>query len=264
MSYPEGLGCWGVREVKPGRVWSLGSFFSFGVGKAWLWAELAQGGMPGRQGSECFLLSHFPSPSSSRWGLQSRLFPPLLPPVHAHAWLALAPSCPHTCLRSPLLPARAPHAVAASPRACLAGWLWCGLWAELGVLLPSLSLQQHSHHQVRGLVPELCQPLQPCLCSGTPGIQGLVLGAPLHPQSGQRARHCPSTWVTLLPAAMSRGWKRHRPPSHLARPAKGSGPPLPKPPRWVQAGWEPCGSSLQPGVLSSSCPPSVYQTSVIS
>lgn len=197
----------GVREVRPGRVWSLVSFFSFGVGKAWLWAEPAQGRMLGRQGRECFLPSCFPFPDSSRLGLQPQLSLPLLPPVRAHAWLALAPSCPHTCLRSPLLPARGPCVVTASPWACLAGWLPCWLWAELGVPLPSLSLQQHLCHQVRGLVPELCQPLQPCLCLGTPGIQGLVLGAPLHPQSGLKARHSPSTWVTLLPADMSQGWE---------------------------------------------------------
>lgn len=30
MSYPEGLGCWGVGEVRPGRVWSLESVLALG------------------------------------------------------------------------------------------------------------------------------------------------------------------------------------------------------------------------------------------
>lgn len=222
----------------------MGSFFSFGVGRAWLWVEPVLGGMPGRQERERSLPSRFPSPGSSR----------LLPTPSPTS------ACPCLAGTRTLLPARLPPQpplASQSPLCChsvptgMPGWLW----AELGVPLLSLSLQQHSCHKVRGLVPEPCQPLQPCPCLGTPGIQGLGLGAPLHPQSGLRARHSPSTWVTLLPDAMSQGRESHRLPSRPACPAKGPGDPLPKPPRWVQAGWEPRGSSLQPGALSSSHSP---------
>lgn len=159
--------------MRPRQGLEHGEFFSFGVGKAWLWAEPAQDRMPGRQGWERFLPRRFPFLAPAGWGCSPGSPHPCSHPVRAHARLALAPCCPHACLPSLLLPARAPSAVTVSPRACPAGWLRCWLWAKRGVLLPSLWLQRHLCHQVMGLAPEPCQTLQLCLCP--PGIQGLVL-----------------------------------------------------------------------------------------
>lgn len=119
----------------------------------------------------------------------STFFPAAFLPLALAGW-SCSPGSPHPCSHQcmPMLgwhshppacmPASiAPHAITVSPWACLARWLWCWLWTELGVPLPSLLLQQHSCHQARGLVPEPCKPLQPCHCLGTPSIQGLVLGA---------------------------------------------------------------------------------------
>lgn len=164
--------------MRPGRVWSMGSFLALGWGKAWLWGHPAWGRMPGRQGRETLLPSRFPSPAPAGWGCSPGSPHPFSHPGHAHAWLALAPSCPPACLPSLFLPARAPRVVTASPWACPAGWLQGWLWAELRVPLSSLSLQWHLCHQVAGLAPEPCQPLQPCPLPGTPGIQALVLMAP--------------------------------------------------------------------------------------
>lgn len=115
MSYPEGFGCWGLREDGPGAVWSLRNGLALGWERhACGFSQLRAGGREVREGalfSHDAFLSHI-------W-----LQPQLSLPVSAHAWLIPALSCPHPCLCSPLLPARAPHEVKASPWACLARWI---------------------------------------------------------------------------------------------------------------------------------------------
>lgn len=81
----------------------LEELFSFGVGKALLWAEPAQGGMPGGQGREHFLPRHFLSPNSGRLGLQPQL-PPTPAPTNVCPCLAGTPTLLPACLplQSPL------------------------------------------------------------------------------------------------------------------------------------------------------------------
>lgn len=153
-----------------------------------------------------------------------------MPGWHSHPPARTPASAASSCQPEPPVLSQHPHG-----RAQLGGYE-AGFGQSSGSCSPVSHSSSNSCHQVRGLVPEPCQPLQPCPCFGTPDIQGLSLGAPLHPQSGLRARHSPRTWVTLLPDATSQGWEWHRLPSHPACPAKGPGDPLPKPPRWVQAG----------------------------
>lgn len=160
-----------------------------------LWAEPASGRDAKKVRKGALSPSCFPSSGSVRLGMQPWLSPPLLPPVRAHAQLALALSCLSNRLSPVPVLSQPPHS-----HACPGG---CG--ASLGRAqgpLPSFSLQQHACHQVTGLMPEPCQSLQLCPCPGTSGIQELGLGAILHLYSGLRARHCPSTLVTL---AMSQG-----------------------------------------------------------
>lgn len=79
----------------------------------------------------------------------------------------LHPSAHVSASAAPLASQSAP-CCHSSTKGCPAVRLWSWLWGELGTSLPILSLQCHSCHQVRGLMPELCQ---------TPP-SSLVLGAP--------------------------------------------------------------------------------------
>jgi len=168
------------------------------------------------------------SPCSGRPGLQPRLSPPLLPPS----------PCPCLAGTHTLLPTRLPlqpPLASQSPPCCHS--VPTGMPSRATMVLPL--------GRARGPAAQLLAPPEPpshgsCARAmqappalpmpGHPGIEELVLGAPLHPRSGLRARHRPSAWVTLLPAATSQGW----------------GWDFAHPPTWAvqQRVWDPFSQSL--------------------
>lgn len=152
----------------------------------------------------------------------------------AHVPASAAPSCQS---ERPMLSQR-PHGMPG----------WVALVLAWGISLPSLSLQWHLCHQVRGLMPELCQTPQPLLVLGAP-----CTWAKDKAQSQYVGHPPPSCHVPGVEIAL---------PSFLPRlPSKGPRAPLPELPHWVQACWEPQWSS-QGSLLFPL--PLVYQTSIIS
>lgn len=115
MSYPEGLGCWGGREVRPGRVWSLRSFLGLGWEKHCFGLSQLRVGCQEVKGGSTFSPATFFPPALAGWGCSLSSPHPCshqcvpMPGWHSHPPACMSASAVPSCQPEPPMLSQRPH-----------------------------------------------------------------------------------------------------------------------------------------------------------